>query len=63
MNNKIDSLRRGERYVFNFTHKKNIHGIVCDVNLDRNYFVVYDMASKGYESIPQHRFLNANPLF
>lgn len=62
MNNKIDFLSYGKHYVFNFTHKKNIRGIVCEVNVDKNYFVIYDLTSKGYESIPQHRFLNAYPL-
>ena len=62
MNNAIDFLRYGKRYIFNFTHKKNVVGIVCDVNLDRNYFVIYDIKSKDYESIPQRRFMNACPL-
>ena len=62
MNNRIDLLRYGKSYVFNFTHKKNIHGIVCEVNVDKNYFVIYDLTTKGYESIPQRRFLTAYPL-
>jgi len=62
MNNRIDFLRYGKSYVFNFTHKKNIHGIVCEVNVDKNFFVIYDLTTKGYESIPQRRFLTAHPL-
>ena len=60
MNSQLDSLRYGKHYVFNFTHKKNIRGIVFDVNLDRKSFVIYDMDSQDYESIPLHRFINAN---
>lgn len=58
MNNRIDYLRRGKHYTFNFSHKKNVHGIVCEINLERNFFVIYDVETKEYESIPQHRFIN-----
>lgn len=58
MNNQMHLLRRGKHYVFNFTHKKNVHGIVCEINLDREFFVVYDVNTKDYESIPQRRFIN-----
>jgi hypothetical protein len=58
--NNIDVLRRGKCYIFNFTHKKNVSGIVCEINLDKNFFVVYDLNTKGYESIPCRRFINAN---
>jgi hypothetical protein len=60
MNNKITSLRRGKCYEFTFTHKANVHGIVCDVDNEKNTFVVYDLKTKGYEIIPQHRFMNAS---
>lgn len=61
-NGRIEILQYGKQYIFNFTHKKNIHGIVCDVDVDRKSFVVYDVNTKGYESIPQRRFLNASPV-
>lgn len=58
MSNPINFLRTGKHYTFNFTHKKNVHGIVCEVNLDKNFFVIYDVDSNSYESIPQRRFIN-----
>ena len=59
MNNEISSLRYGKRYHFTFTHKANVHGIVCDVDTEKNTFVVYDVKTKGYEMIPKHRFVDA----
>jgi len=59
MNNNISSLRTGKHYYFTFTHKPNVYGIICDVDIEKNTFVVYDVNTKGYEIIPQHRFLNA----
>jgi hypothetical protein len=53
------SLRVGSKYHFDFTHKKSVYGIVCEVDLQRQRFVVYDVATKEYEGIPQHRFLSA----
>jgi hypothetical protein len=59
MNNKVSSLRCGKQYQFMFTHKVNVRGIVCDIDNKNNTFVVYDINTKGYENIPQHRFISA----
>lgn len=63
MNNKISSLRCGKQYHFTFTHKGMVRGIVCDTDTNNNTFVVYDVKTKGYEIIPQHRFINAIPAW
>jgi hypothetical protein len=55
----FDSLKVGVQYHFDFTHKKSIHGLVCEVDQKRERIVVYNMNSKEYEGIPVHRFLSA----
>ena len=59
MENKISYLRYGKEYQFTFTHKGIVRGIVCDIDTTNNTFVVYDIKTKGYENIPQHRFISA----
>ena len=59
MSNRIDKLKLGKQYRFTFTHKKNIRGLVCEIDVKRNRFVIYDLISKEYEAIPDHRFVNA----
>ncbi len=51
----LETLRVGKEYKFQFTHRKNVHGIVCDVDNRLKQFVVYDMLTKQYENIPAFR--------
>jgi hypothetical protein len=41
--------------MFSFTHRKGGLGIVCEIDRSNEAFVVYDVASKGYERIPLRR--------
>jgi hypothetical protein len=51
----LETLRVGKEYKFQFTHRKNVHGIVCDVDKGLKQFVVYDTLTKEYENIPEFR--------
>lgn len=51
----MNMLKIGKKYKFQFTHKKNIHGIVCEVNNERKWFAIYDIAANQYENIPYFR--------
>lgn len=53
--NTLQKLRVGKQYMFSFTHRKGGLGIVCEVDITHNAFVVYDVATKGYERIPLRR--------
>jgi len=48
----FDTLFVGKRYKFNFTHRRGCVGVVCDVDKSKQTFVVYDVATAGYELIP-----------
>lgn len=51
----IENLKIGKQYKFQFTHKKNIVGIVCEVIPERKWFAIYDINTKQYEGIPTFR--------
>jgi hypothetical protein len=51
----INKLKIGKQYHFQFTHKKNVYGIVCEVNEERKWFAIYDIKEKQYENIPYFR--------
>jgi len=51
----LETLRVGKEYKFQFTHRKNVYGIVCDVDKGLKQFVVYDTLTKEYENIPEFR--------
>ena len=53
--NVLQKLRIGQRYIFKFSHRKGGLGIVCDVDRSNETFVVFDMESQGYETIPLRR--------
>lgn len=53
--NNMNTLKSGKKYKFQFTHKKNVHGIVCEVDIERKWFAIYDMNTKQYEGIPAFR--------
>lgn len=59
---RMNDLRVGKRYSFQFTHKRNLEAIVCEVDLDNKRFVIYNSITKEYEGIPSHRFINAEVL-
>jgi len=58
----FDTLFVGKRYKFNFTHRKGCVGVVCDVDKSKQTFVVYDVATAGYELIPHHRLLSCEGI-
>lgn len=58
----FDTLFVGKRYKFDFSHRKGRVGVVCDVDKSKRTFVVYDIATNGYELIPHHRLLSCEGI-
>lgn len=48
----------GKQYMFSFSHKKNVRGIVCEVDKTRSWFAIYDMSTGEYEGILSSRLRN-----
>jgi len=58
----LDTLFVGKRYKFHFTHRKACIGVVCDVDKSKQTFVVYDVATAGYELIPVQRLMSCEGI-
>lgn len=45
----------GKQYMFSFSHKRNVHGIVCEIDKSRKWFAIYDLRTGSYEGIVADR--------
>ena len=60
--NSLESLKTGRQYRFNFTHKRGVKGIVCEVDYQRKRFVIYNYATAEYEGIVSERLVSAEAI-
>lgn len=60
--NNLESLKTGQQYRFNFTHKRGVRGMVCEVDCERKRFVIYNYATAEYEGIVGERLLSAETI-
>jgi len=60
--NSLESLKTGRQYRFNFTHKRGVKGIVCEVDYHRKRIVIYNYATAEYEGIVSERFVSAEAI-
>lgn len=51
----FNMLSVGKQYVFTFSHKRNVHGIVCEIDKTRKWFAIYDVNTRTYEGIVADR--------
>ena len=58
----FDTLFVGKRYKFAFTHKISCIGVVCEVDKNKQTFVVYDSVTNDYELIPMKRLLRCESI-
>jgi len=59
---KLEELKTGLPYCFNFTHKRGVTGIVCEIDNQRKRIVIYNYATSEYEGIVSERFLSAKAI-
>jgi hypothetical protein len=47
----FNMLTVGKQYMFTFSHKRDVRGIVCEIDKTRKWFAIYDVSTGIYEGI------------